>query len=64
MAKRKSKIIILKTGQRIRNKRDKTVYEIKIVNEDSVALMREDGSEYLLVPPDCISPDEYEPVYN
>ncbi len=64
MARGKTKIIILKTGQRIRNKRDKIVYEVKTVNENSVSLMREDGSEYLVVPPDCITPAEYEPVYN
>jgi len=64
MAKKKEKIIILKIGQRIRNKRNKTTYEIKYVNDISVGLLSEDGINFLLLPVDSITPAEYEPIYN
>ncbi len=64
MEKKKSKIIILKIGMRIKNKRDKTTFEIKYINDKSVGLLSEDGAKFLLVPVDSITPNEYEPVYN
>ena len=64
MVKNEERILILKPGQRIRNKRDKITYEIKYVNDMAVALLTEDGTKLLLVPVDSITPEEYEPVYN
>ncbi len=60
----KKKILVLKVGNRLRNKRYKTIYEIKNVDDNSVALVREDGLEYILVPVDSITSAEYEPVYD
>ncbi len=64
MVKNKEKIIILKPVQRIRSKQDKITYEIKYLNDTSVALLTEDGANFLLVPVDSITPTEYEPIYN
>jgi hypothetical protein len=58
------KILVLKTGQRLRSKRNKTVYEIKSIKDNSVGLMSEDGTEYILIPVTSITTAEYEPVYD
>ncbi len=60
----KKEILVLKIGNRVRNKRYKTVYEIKNINDNSVVLMREDGLECILVPVDSITCAQYEPVYD
>ena len=60
----KKKILVLKTGQRIRSKRYQTVYEIKNIKDNSVALLSEDGIECVLVPVSSITCAEYEPVYD
>jgi len=60
----KEKILVLKIGQRLRNKRDKTLYEIRSVTPNHVTLISEDGVEYLNVPVESITFTEYEPVYD
>ena len=60
----KKEIIILKTGQRLRNRRYKTIYEIKRIKKNSVVLLSEDGTGCLLIPMASITPTEYEPIYN
>ena len=64
MIKRKKNTIIVRTGQRVRNKQNKTVYEIKAVKDNSIALLSEDGTECLLLPVTSFNPTDYEPVYN
>jgi len=58
------KILALKPGQKIRSKRDKTLYEIRSVMTNHVTLISEDGVEYLNVPVESITFTEYEPVYD
>jgi hypothetical protein len=60
----KKKILILKRGQKLRNKRDKTIYEIKSIKDNSVALMSENGFKYILISVNSIRLAEYEPVYD
>ncbi len=64
MTKNKEKILILKIGQRIRNKQDNTIYEIKTIDDTYVTLMSEDGGKYLFIRAACLTPAEYEPIYN
>jgi len=58
------RVLVLKTGQRLRSKRYKTVFEVKSIKDNSVALMSEDGIQCILVAVNSITCAEYEPVYD
>ncbi len=60
----KKRIPVLRIGLRLRSKRSKTLYEVKNIKGNSVGLMSENGIEYILIPVNHITPDEYEPVYD
>lgn len=60
----KTKIPFLKRGQRLRNKRDKTIYEIKSIKNNTLALISENGIKYILIRMNSITLAEYEPVYD
>ncbi len=58
------KIQVIKLGQKLVNKRHKTVYTVRNIEESSVVLVSEDGSKSLRVPVDSISPEEYDTLYD
>ncbi len=57
-------IFVIKLGQKLLNKRHKTVYTVRNIEESSVVLVTEDGSKSLRVPIDSISPEEYDTLYD
>ncbi len=57
-------IFVIKLGQKLLNKRHKTVYTVRNIEENSVVLVSEDGSKSLQVPVGSISPEEYETLYD
>ncbi len=60
----KTKTPILKKGQRLRSKRDKTIYEVRNIKNNTLALISENGIKYILVRVNSISLAEFELVYD
>ncbi len=61
---RTKKILVIRLGQKLLNKRHKAVYTARKIEENSVVLVSEDGTKSLRVPIDSISPEEYDTLYD
>ncbi len=58
------KTSVIRVGQKLLNKRHKTVYVVRNIEENSIVLVSEDGTKSLRVPVGSISRDEYDTLYD
>jgi hypothetical protein len=58
------KILILKRGYKLRNKQDKTIYEIKDIKNNCLSLVSENGIKYMVIRVNSMALAEYEHVYD
>ena len=57
-------ILIVKPGQKFRDKRRGTVYTVKSVKDDTILLVSENGEAIMRIHLDTLATSGFEPVYD
>jgi len=57
-------ILIVKPGQKFRNKRKGTVYIVKSVKDETVLLVSENGEAMMRIHLDSLVSSSFEPIYD
>ncbi len=58
------KVLVIRLWQKLLNKRHKTVFTVRNIEEESIVIVSEDGTKSLRVPVGSLSPEEYDTLYD